>query len=621
MLALALLVTGHVVPARRALPVAAPNENTSPVGSLQGGVLTVALEAGMATWYPDGDSLPGIDVEAFAEAGREPSVPGPLLRVPAGTEIRATVRNTLPTDSLTFVVPPLSAQPGAEVDSVVIAPGESKAIRLVAADAGNYIYRGITHNPLARTLQMGGLLAGAIVVDSAGATTPPRDRVFVLTVQSDAALPNGFPAAARAVFAINGRSWPHTPRLDASVGDTLRWRVLNASFDVHPMHLHGFYFRVDEHTGTREPRRPGRRVVTEQMMPFSAMSLTWIPERAGNWLFHCHFQLHVAPHRPLGEGAPARPVDHAEHVVTGMNGLVLGIRVKPRPGESIAEPAAGRRHLRLVAVRDPGLPDSNPSMRYVLDEDGRRVEAGPGFSPTISLRRGEPVSITVVNQLDEPTAVHWHGIELESYHDGVPGFGGFGQRLTPIILPRDSFEARFTPPRSGTFIYHSHVNEVLQHRAGLLGALIVRDGPPDAAESDHMFFFKTSHLGGAPAEAPATINGQADPDTVVLRAGQPARLRFVHMALGGANAMFLLTARADSAFLLPQDTMVVLWRPVAKDAQDLPGQPAVAARQNISMGETYDFEYVPRAPGNLRLEVRAPAAGGRLFVRVPIRVQ
>ena len=61
------------------------------------------------------------------------------------------------------------------------------------------------------------------------------------------------------------------------------------------------------------------------------------------------------------------------------------------------------------------------------------------------MKRGEPVSITVVNQLPEPTAVHWHGIELESYYDGVAGFAGEGKRIAPAIPPGGSFEARFTP--------------------------------------------------------------------------------------------------------------------------------------------------------------------------------
>ena len=101
------------------------------------------------------------------------------------------------------------------------------------------------------------------------------------------------------------------------------------------------------------------------------------------------------------------------------------------------------------------------------------LDSGPRIGPALELVRGEPVRITVVNTLSQPTAVHWHGIELESYFDGVAGYSGAGTRLSPLIAPRDSFEVRMTPPRAGTFIYHTHVDEETQQVAGLAGPLLV----------------------------------------------------------------------------------------------------------------------------------------------------
>ena len=95
------------------------------------------------------------------------------------------------------------------------------------------------------------------------------------------------------------------------------------------------------------------------------------------------------------------------------------------------------------------------------------------IGPPIVVNVGDPLSINVINRSAQPTAVHWHGIELESYFDGIAGFSGARSRLAPVIAPGDSFEARFTPPRAGTFIYHSHVDEVRQQAAGLTGAIVV----------------------------------------------------------------------------------------------------------------------------------------------------
>jgi FtsP/CotA-like multicopper oxidase with cupredoxin domain len=260
-------------------------------------------------------------------------------------------------------------------------------------------------------------------------------------------------------------------------------------------------------------------------------------------------------------------------------------------------------------------------MRYVLGDPGTGSSGSPGVSPPLFLTRGDPVAITVVNRLREPTAVHWHGIELESYYDGVPGFSGSPARLSPVIAPGDSFVARFTPPRAGTFMYHSHVDEPRTHQAGLVGALIVRE-PGDGDNDDHVFVIKTARAGRG-EEAVVDINGQQNPDTIVLHAGRPARLRFMNLTRGNPSATVWLTSRQDSVRQLLRDTLVLQWRPVAKDGADLPA-PARApriARQVVSMGETYDFEVTPAERGLLRIEVRAAIGQRALLNRVPIAVR
>jgi FtsP/CotA-like multicopper oxidase with cupredoxin domain len=262
-------------------------------------------------------------------------------------------------------------------------------------------------------------------------------------------------------------------------------------------------------------------------------------------------------------------------------------------------------------------------MRYLPDSGSTRTDGNAAISPPLFLVRGEPVAITIVNRLREPTAIHWHGIELESYYDGVAGFSGFGTRVTPLIAPGDSFVAQFTPPRSGTFIYHSHVDEPRQHRAGLLGALIVRDSAPAVSSKDLIFFIKSARDRSEPTDpVPLEINGTGNPDTVVLRAGRSYRMRFVGLQVRFPGATVRLTARRDSAFLAGPDSMIGRWRPVAKDGADLPEAVRTVrpAQQIVTMGETYDFEFTPEQKGDLRLEVRTQPPA-RLLVRTPIRVE
>ena len=204
--------------------------------------------------------------------------------------------------------------------------------------------------------------------------------------------------------------------------------------------------------------------------------------------------------------------------------------------------------------------------------------------------------------------------------DGVAGFSGAGRRLAPEIAPGDSFEVRFTPPRSGTFMYHAHVDEVREQLAGLEGALIVRDPGREASVDDHVLFLK-----GLPGSRvhPLGIDGRANPDTVVLHVGRPARLRLLNLATVNVAPMVSLIVPRDSSS--PggiADTDVVQWRLIAKDGADLPAdaQRNSPAHQILAAGETYDFEYTPTRKGTLALEIRTNGGRHNLLKSVPIRV-
>ena len=134
----------------------------------------------------------------------------------------------------------------------------------------------------------------------------------------------------------------------------------------------------------------------------------------------------------------------------------------------------------------------------------------PSPSSLLILRRGEPVRITIVNRLRASTGVHWHGIEVPAYSDGVPAWSGRMNRIAPVIAPGDSFVAAFTPPRSGTFIYHAHSNEAFQIGLGLYGALLVVDSLDYDADRERLIILGPN----GPGASSARINGRAVPDTI-----------------------------------------------------------------------------------------------------------
>jgi len=596
------------VDARPSPPPIEANDNRRPAGTLHDGVLTVSLEARDGMWYPEGPNGMGLATAAFGESGRPPQNPGPLIRVPVGTHVRATVRNMLAVPMTLFG---FGVSRGNN-DSVVIAPGASRALQFTATEAGTYYYAAkTTPGPISARLNDGSQLNGAIVIDPKGAVA--ADRIFLISAwfTIDTLSPTGL---GHGTMAINGLSWPHTERLELVQGDTAHWRVVNVTHFDHPMHLHGFYFRVDaKGNGARDTlytpaqRRLG---VTEIVGPGQTAMLSWAATRPGDWIFHCHFAGHLSMLVSLDDQSgmmdSTGPMRHTSDRPHQMYGLVLGIHVAPR-GAPAPIAAAPPRHIRLLVREKPNVYGASPGYAFVLGgsaDDSSGAMPVPG--PTLVLERGQPVAITVVNQSQDHAAIHWHGIELEdSYADGVPGWSGSGDSLMRAIPPGDSLTVHFTPPRAGTFMYHSHFNEFRQIPSGLYGALVVVDSAHALdADADRIWIFSdrgpTINVIRGPF-APATLNGDSAPPPMDMQAGRMYRLRLINIR--GDASLELSLRRGNS---------VLTWRSVAKDGADLPAGQAKdqPATLYFDPGEIYDFDFTAPAAGTYTLRFGDPAAVG-----------
>jgi FtsP/CotA-like multicopper oxidase with cupredoxin domain len=595
-------------------PVARPNDNRVPAGQLRNGVLTLDLEIRPATWHPEGPKGVGIPLYAFAEKGREASAPGPMIRVPAGTEVRVRLSSSIPK---LVRLRGLQDHTTQGLDTVDIAPGVTRELRFRADVPGTYYYYGRTEGRLELPfigVGKDGQLHGVFIVDPAGVRPAANERTFVVAMFEDSIASLGAKSDAAydlvkrfgigrhewLTFSINGLAWPHTERLGLTVGDTLPWRVINLSPIAHPMHLHGFYFDVlSRGDGQRDTTytASGRRLaVTEPMAAGTTMRMRWTPTRAGNWLFHCHLIDHI-------DGSLRLTTDN------GMAALVMAMKVSERRGAvQLAGDPAPLRRLRLHVTQRANVYRDQPGFSFILQEGAEpRADSIRVPSSTIVLRKNEPTAITVVNRTAQRTTVHWHGIELESYFDGVGDFSGEAMRLAPVIAPGDSFVVRLRPDRAGTFIYHTHTDESKQLTSGLYGALLVLDEgvPYDTTERVVLL-----GAGGPQDDAPPFVNGSANPAPIELRAGVRHRLRFVSIAAVETKRVRLL-----------QDTLVQQWRPVAKDGAELSAHQASPrpAVQGVLPGETYDFELLRRTPEVLILEVRT--SGPTRFMRIPVIVR
>jgi FtsP/CotA-like multicopper oxidase with cupredoxin domain/LmbE family N-acetylglucosaminyl deacetylase len=589
-----------------ARPMARANDYDRSAGVVQNGVLTVRLVAQRAQWHPGDESRKALPVDAFGEEGAPPGVPGPLIRAKVGTRVDAHIRNALPE---TLVVRGFGKRgPGSTPAPIRVAPGDSQRVAFTIDAAGAYVYDAQLRDggePIEGG--HGTQLVGVIIGDSAA--TPRPERVMVVSFWNRLIDSTAKESPERFIFMFNGRLWPHTPRLTYTLGDTVRWRIVDGSFGEHPMHLHGFYFRVDsrgtgelDSTYTPDQRRT---VVTENLMPFGNFTLTWVPTRTGNWLFHCHKPAHTAYQlryfaADVDPPSGAQQVRHdVPHAMDGMSGLVVGVTVLPRRGDVAAAPPEPRQRVRVYAQERKGFYGTREGLGFITVRDTEPARDSiliPG-SPIV-VTRGVPAQVTVVNRTSNHTAVHWHGIELESFFDGVAGWSGAGTRTAPLIAPNDSFVARFTPPRAGTFIYHTHTDDVRQLERGLYAPLIVLEpGQRWDPTTDHVLM-----IGGAfeKDQYVVALNGSTTPRPLELEAGVRHRFRVINMTVD-EDADLSLFASPE-----PPDSTLVTWRAIAKDGATLPDRMATArpARLHIAPGETYDFELTP-ASGAMRIEVKS----------------
>lgn len=213
----------------------------------------------------------------------------------------------------------------------------------------------------------------------------------------------------------------------------------------------------------------------------------------------------------------------------------------------LSSQASGHIRYLLTAARSD----------HLLGGPGKPVSAlmlynGQTPGPTLTARKGDVLEVEFLNQLDQPTTIHWHGIRNLNEMDGVPDL------TQAAVEPGERFTYRFPVKDAGTFWYHAHNRTFEQVARGLYGPLIVTEQTPQPDDRDIVLladdwrldadyrldeasfgsFHDWSH--GGRLGNWLTINGQSRPEISVPQTG-PVRLRLIN----GANARVLSFQLAD----------------------------------------------------------------------------
>jgi manganese oxidase len=216
---------------------------------------------------------------------------------------------------------------------------------------------------------------------------------------------------------------------------------------------------------------------------------------------------------------------------------------------------------------------------------------GQVHGPTIEAVEGDRLRIYVTNRLPEPTTIHWHGILVPSGMDGVAGLS------QKNIEPGETYKYEFQLRQHGTYMYHSHSDDMTQEGLGLMGMFIIHPRDPAGPRPDRDFAFMLSEwridvgtMRPNPMEMTdfnvLTLNARVFPGTapLVAKYGERVRIRFGNLSAMEHHPIHLHGFH---------------WKVVATDGGQIP-EPAQWPETTVlvAVGQTRTVEFIADNPGD-----------------------
>ncbi|HEY2895229.1 MAG TPA: multicopper oxidase domain-containing protein, partial [Pirellulales bacterium] len=176
-----------------------------------------------------------------------------------------------------------------------IAPGETYKYEFVLRQAGTLMY----HSHHDEMTQMGMGLTGLFIIHPRNPSAPPPDRDFAILLHEwridvGTSRPNPNEMSDFNILTMNGKVFPATQPLIVRRGDRVRIRLGNLSaMEHHPIHLHGYRFRVTEFTEGPLPEAAQFEEGTILVPVGATRTVEFVADNPGDWAFHCHMTHHV----------------------------------------------------------------------------------------------------------------------------------------------------------------------------------------------------------------------------------------------------------------------------------------------------------------------------------------
>ena len=284
---------------------------------------------------------PGMKVKCWGYNG---STPGPIIEVVEGDRVRIFVTNNLKEHTSTHwhgIFLPNGMDGVGGLTQPQIQPGETYEYEFTLRQHGTFMY----HPHADEMVQMAVGMMGMFIIHPKKSHTKV-DRDFAIMLHEWAIHPGTYRPDPSVMldfnmFTMNGKVFPAIEPMVAKTGERIRIRMGNLSMDQHPMHIHGFAFKVTATDGGQIPEAGQWPQTTVPVPVGSTRDIEFIADEPGDWIFHCHKSHHTM--NAMGHDIPnTLGVDQSE-VSERIRALLPGYMAMG--GDGMAEHAMHGKHM------------------------------------------------------------------------------------------------------------------------------------------------------------------------------------------------------------------------------------------------------------------------------------
>jgi len=292
---------GTQAPSTRTYPPGEPYRDYTPVIAPNAPKLPYKIVDGVKVYHLIAEEVEheiaqGLKVTCWGYNG---SVHGPVIEAVEGDRVRFFVTNRLAAPTTVHwhgVLLPSGMDGVGGLSQRAIYPGETFKYEFTLNQHGTLMY----HSHHDEMTQIGMGMTGLFIIHPRGVPPEERpDRDFAILLHEW-----DIPVGARRpdpnemndfnVLTMNAKAFPGTDPLVARLGDRVRIRIGNLSpMNHHPIHLHGYYFKITETDGGQIPEAGQWPETTVLVAVGATRTVEFVADNPGDWAMHCHMTHHV----------------------------------------------------------------------------------------------------------------------------------------------------------------------------------------------------------------------------------------------------------------------------------------------------------------------------------------